>query len=88
MKTKEELNELKNECEVLANKLNDLSEDELVLITGGNEIFDWFKKIGEKTKIVTEPVKSEPILIRKTDIDTRKDLYENIILGANTDNNQ
>lgn len=85
-KTPEELNELKNECEALTNKLKELSEDEIELVTGGG-IKDWFDKIGEMTKKVV-PVGSNPILGGETDIDTRKDLYENIILGGNTDNNQ
>ena len=36
MKTKEELNQLKNEYESLANKLQELTEDELGYVTGGN----------------------------------------------------
>ena len=35
VKTKEELNELKNEYETVTNKLNELSEDELEYVTGG-----------------------------------------------------
>lgn len=35
MKTKKELNELKNEYEVLTNKLQTLTEEELSLVTGG-----------------------------------------------------
>ena len=38
-KTKEELNELKNEYETLNNKLKELSEDELSIVTGGNNLF-------------------------------------------------
>ena len=34
-KTKEELNELKNEYKSLANKLQELTEDELIQVTGG-----------------------------------------------------
>ena len=43
-KTKEELNELKNEYETLNNKLNELSEDELKLVTGGanNQLFTYY----------------------------------------------
>ena len=36
MKTKEEFNQLKNEYESLANKLQELTEDELGYVTGGN----------------------------------------------------
>lgn len=36
MKTKEELNELKKECESLSSKLNELSEDELKMVTAGS----------------------------------------------------
>ena len=35
-KTKEELNELKNEYETLNNKLKELTEEELSEVTGGN----------------------------------------------------
>ena len=48
MKTKEELNELKSECEALNNKLKELSESELELVTGGGEFFDWIKRAAEK----------------------------------------
>ena len=34
-KTQEELNELKNEYETLNNKLQELTEDELMQVTGG-----------------------------------------------------
>ena len=37
-KTKEKLNELKNEYETLNNKLKELSEDELSIVTGGNNL--------------------------------------------------
>lgn len=37
MKTKEELKELKEEYEALNNKLKELTEDELMLVTGGTE---------------------------------------------------
>ena len=36
-KTKEELNQLKQEYEALTNKLKELSEDELIIVTGGIE---------------------------------------------------
>ena len=38
LKTQEELNELKNEYELVTNKLQDLTEDELGYVTGG--LFD------------------------------------------------
>ena len=34
-KTQEELNELKNEYELVTNKLQDLTEEEIKLVTGG-----------------------------------------------------
>ena len=34
-KTKEELEQLKSECETLNNKLRELSEEELNVVTGG-----------------------------------------------------
>lgn len=57
-KTHEELNELIKECEALANKIQDLSEEELELITGGG-IKDWFDKIGDMTKKVNVSGKAQ-----------------------------
>lgn len=37
-KTMEELDILKQECESIANKLQELSEDELKIVIGGNEL--------------------------------------------------
>ena len=54
-KTKEELNALKNEYEALNNKLQELTEDELMLVTGGNW-FDVLKKIGEGTRSIAESI--------------------------------
>ncbi len=65
-KTQEELNTLKEECEALTNKLKELSEDEIELVTGGSDIKDWFDKIGEMTKKAV-PVESNPILGGNTD---------------------
>lgn len=39
MKTKEELNELKMEVEAMNKKLAELTEDELVMVTGGIETY-------------------------------------------------
>lgn len=39
MKTKEELDELKKEYDELANKLKELSEEELLEITGGTNTY-------------------------------------------------
>ena len=50
---------MKKECEALTNKLQNLSEDELELVTGGG-IKEWFEKIGEMTN-KTKPVGSNPI---------------------------
>ena len=36
MKTKEELNEIKEETEILSKKLNELTDEELAQVTGGN----------------------------------------------------
>ena len=43
-KTQEELNQLKTEYETLNNKLNELTEDELKLVTGGanNKLFTYY----------------------------------------------
>ena len=45
MKTKEEIEELKKECETLATKLSELSEEELKQVTGGTDI-PGLEKIG------------------------------------------
>ena len=37
-KTQEELEQLKSECETLNNKLRELSEEELKMITGGKDV--------------------------------------------------
>ena len=42
MKTKEELNALKEEVETLNNKLKELTDDELKEVTGGTNVgWDW-----------------------------------------------
>ena len=46
MKTREELNTLKQECEELDAKLQGLSDDELNEVIGGSGIVEGFKKIG------------------------------------------
>ena len=58
MKTKEELNALKKEVEILNKKLAELTEDELSIVTGGVdfdlpdssvkvEVGKWYKKVNE-----------------------------------------
>ena len=47
MKTKEELNALKEEVETVNKKLNELSEDELSQVTGGGLMGSLFNKVGE-----------------------------------------
>ena len=42
MKTKEELNALKNEVETLNKKLAELTEDELKMVNGGFGVSDWY----------------------------------------------
>ena len=42
MKTKEELNAIKNEVEALNKKLAELNEDELAVVTGGNSWNDYW----------------------------------------------
>lgn len=48
MKTKQELEQIKKECESLAIKLNELSEDELKEISVGVNIWDIATKLKEK----------------------------------------
>ena len=55
MKTKEELNALKNEVKNLNAKLAELSEDELIEVTGGGPYLGLGEKIeGNKVGIVVE----------------------------------
>ena len=42
-KTQEELNQLKEEYETLSNKLSELTEDEIKIVSGGYEIFDKYR---------------------------------------------
>ncbi len=79
MKTKEELSALKEEYENMNKKLAELNEDELKQVTGGTY---------PSPKVVEDypfDAYRERVIIRShagdhADIDTRKDLYENIIL--------
>ena len=50
-KTQEELRELKNEYESFNKKLNELTDDELVEVTGGMTIWDIAVKLKEKFNI-------------------------------------
>ena len=52
MKTKEELNTLKDEFETLNKKLEELSEDELMQVTGGAAILQNMPKIQDDEKYV------------------------------------
>ena len=47
MKTKEELTALKVEVETLNKKLHELTDEELEQVTGGYEIFFYFKNLSE-----------------------------------------
>ena len=44
MKTKDELNQLKQEYESLATKLNELTDDELAVVSGGNDGYGLTRK--------------------------------------------
>lgn len=48
MKTKEELNKLKEEAKALAGKLEELSDDELTEIAGGEDLDSWVRRMKEK----------------------------------------
>lgn len=54
-KTKEELNQLKTEYESLNTKLKELSDEELLEVTGG-DFRDFLEKIGRGIKDVIKPV--------------------------------
>lgn len=79
MKTKEELKALKEEVENLSKKLAELTELELKDVVGGTY---------PSPKVIEDysfDAYRERVIIRShtgdhADIDTRKDLYENIIL--------
>lgn len=51
MKTKEELNQLKNEYEALNSKLEELTEDELKEVGAGTYIWDIGVKLKEKFEL-------------------------------------
>ena len=52
MKTKEELNALKEEVEAVNKKLAELSEDELMQVTGGTVVLHNMPKIKDDEKYV------------------------------------
>ncbi len=52
MKTKEELNALKEEVETVSRKLHELTEEELELVSGGGI----FSQLFRKAKVVGEPI--------------------------------
>ena len=57
MKTKEELNALKEEVETVNKKLQELTEEELAQVSGGYEIFFYYSQnlseIGDAPSILT-----------------------------------
>ena len=53
-KTKEELNQLKNEYESLTSKLKELTEDELEAVCGGENIWDIAVKLKDKFNISSD----------------------------------
>ena len=58
-KTKEELNQIKNDVEHLANELHELTQEELDVIASGQDLdglYDFLKKIGKGIKNITKPV--------------------------------
>lgn len=57
VKTKQELDKLKQECEDLSTKLQGLTDTELEEVTGG-DFWDVLKKVGEGMKSVVQPVVS------------------------------
>ena len=60
-KTKEELEQLKSECETLKNKLRELTEEELNVVTGGEANEFKIKTRGASTGILTTtPEPSQP----------------------------
>ena len=59
MKTKEEINQLKTEYETLTTKFQELTEDELKFITGGNS---WNEDWGSEGKDSGDPGYYEPFV--------------------------
>ena len=47
-KTKEELDQLKQECETLTNKLKELTEEELQQVVGGDSIYSSLTEVTEE----------------------------------------
>ena len=79
MKTKEELNAIKEEVEVLNKKLAELNEDELKQVTGG-----WLDQ-AEAVGGFISPKLPGTSAVNPSDFEfeqTPKDSYENIILGT------
>lgn len=60
MRTQEELNELKKECKALDNKLKELTDDELLEVTGGSfsDLWEKMKDIGKK---IVNPTGNPPV---------------------------
>ena len=48
-KTKEELDQLKQECETLTNKLKELTEEELQQVVGGDSILNSLTEVTEES---------------------------------------
>ena len=56
MKTQEELNTIRQEFADLSAKLQELTDDELNEVTGGDGFADWIRKIGENIKKIAPKI--------------------------------
>lgn len=57
-KTKEELNQLKTEYESLTTKLQELSKDELDIVSGGVDLHDFVDTVSKEAKKILDDAKN------------------------------
>ncbi len=82
MKTKEELEKIKEDCAELYKNLAELSEEELNVVTGGSNISDWFEKIGRNIRKIPGHPSTTPTVASIEDhflpgtIDYAKDMLD------------
>ena len=74
-KTQEELNQLKKEFEVLSNKLKELTEDELKLVTGGVGENGYKYSFRSTDWVYLSNTKTE-VFFLYTNVDTNSDDYK------------
>ena len=60
MKTKEELNALKEEVETVSGKLHELTEEELAQVSGGESVDELLQLYNEKIKNYADAITNPP----------------------------